>query len=217
MASDRKSYRRACEKWRTLSEAGDLSIPAELGKVGIVCSHWTSRIDRNQEDRDREEKALASEASAIADLAVSRGRQVELALAAETSDIKGILSNPEISHLFFVGHGNFSSFSTTSGGAYSWKNLSKDSEHLKTGTLVQRFCGQFINSPSVPFGTFGVRFPSRLYAPIGVNIDPDGLEHPDNQLIRRVYLSDHIPPYEVAKEYFRYAEGVRVVPIQSNQ
>ncbi len=216
MPGDRKEFDRANNRWQQLHEQQAYSMPAELGKVAIMCSY---NYDASASEYDDIEE-FASEAFEFEQHYRLRQRDVEIIEDANSDDMRSILRDPSFSSVITIGHGALpyiymhngkrrlfspdGDFETVN-NRVDWRDVSRMADHLKTGAFVQRHCGNYARRLSVPLGTFAVVSPSNVWAPVGSYFSPRNLQDPENKRMRRVAELPSLT-YEYVKHMFDYNE-----------
>lgn len=169
MASDRQQFQRAQARWEALHEAGAYSVPDSLGATAILVSYLP-----NYSPGESEIRGFTQEAYALADSERNRGREVEVILDADGDDMTAVLREPSISRVVTIGHGALSYFNIANDPdpakresiRYSWRDVSKNADHLKTGLFVQRHCGHAAEQLSVPLGSFAMKMQCNVIASV---------------------------------------------------
>lgn len=180
------AFAASTEKWRELYSNGQFSVPTEMGKVAILCSHWSNLSGKQKR---KEVKQLAQEADDVAEQLRGADRYATVLQNTTCSDLVEAVQDPEVSDLILVGHGSFSSFSlpAASGiGRFGWKDAAEVTTHLKTGCVVQRTCGLYSQRPAVPLGLFVVNNPSNVWAAGGKFFEPKDIDDPINDLLQPI-------------------------------
>lgn len=151
MASDRAQYREARKKWDDLQKEGSFSVPANDGRVAIITPYDSSAVSKF-ESFERFQK----QANALAEFILNQsGVEPVMAPNAVKSDIQQIYQDPSIASVCFIGRGTLSSIGSQD-GPITWRDISEQSDHLKTGATYQLFCGWHPNTLNVPLGMFGM-------------------------------------------------------------
>lgn len=209
MASDRQQFERARLKWRELEKSGAFSMPERIGKTAIIVS--TSHV-RDISDESRQEiEIFKREARHLADTERARNRRVEVISTMSAMAITEVMQDPEFSTIVTIGHGSLSYLYIDNGkkddskrnNRYDWRDVARDSTHLKTGFFVQRHCGNPVRHLSVPLGTFGLAQPNNILAPVNEGFLPDSL--PDSIFDRtglRWLPTSNRPSYEEIKQAY---------------
>lgn len=208
MASDLQQFDRAAAHWQHLHNERAYSMPAGIGRTAIVCPYysagsWSLRSEKAPIPDHREIKELSKEALKIADLLVARQYEVEVILNAQAADITDTLQDPAISSIITVGHGTLSGLTIDENTEYDWLDVAQNSDHLKTGSFIQRHCGTFGRILSVPLGTFAVSDHRNVIAPLGVIFEPEGLLPEDNACLQPVSEMPQLS-YRYIKQAFSY-------------
>jgi hypothetical protein len=208
--SDRRQYERALGHWDALHEAKAYSLPPHLGILAIVCSYNTwqpSPEDPRAPYVSEDDPAtFKSEALTLADGFREEGKQVEVALDANATDMQDVLRDPSVSDIIIIAHGQLSSVMMNNDDPrklhqYDWKSVSADANHLKLGNFVHRSCARLKRRLSVPLGLFAVHEHRNVLAPVGHYFAPTDLNHPHNALIRPVTEARRLD-YEAAASHF---------------
>lgn len=202
MASDRQQYERALEKWHGFHEDGEYSAPSGEGKIAIVSSVTTytfrDRLSRVlfRECSKSDRTIFNTEAQGLGEVLAEHGHNPKVFLNATEIDMKTVLQDPSFSDIIVIGHGSFShlSMKKADGGIwYDWRDVSRDSTHLKLGQFVQRHCGHNTMHLPVPLGTFAVASLTQVIAPTGEPFSPDSLTDPINKLLQPVSSKPWLP------------------------
>lgn len=190
MATDSERFERALQKWDQLQEAGSYSAPSVIGKLAIMLPYDHKRESGFVVD---DFETFHSEALAIADHAKAAGKVAELAINAGKSDFRDVMRDPTISDVLIIGNGCLSSVALHGPDKrVDWLHLSRMSDHLKTGTFVQRFCGFTPRQLNAPLGMFAVNDHRSIMAPVNKFIRPRSLTHHHNKYIQQVFAQARI-------------------------
>jgi len=152
-----------------------------MGKMVIVVSNRADLL--SHVPAEDQIQAFHNEADALKDHYLSYYDTVEIRRKAVKNDISMDLSDKDTSGLTLIGHGNIGDFWLEGRDHLTWRDPSS-AKCLKMGEFIQRTCGNFTNSLTVPLGTFAVHEQSNYIAPVGVFIDDIS---PDEGLFRSVY------------------------------
>jgi len=185
MADDRAQFEKAMATWDRLHNAGSYSVPRDIGVTAIVCAYGTDVYAGNPEKvkkwvRD-DTRTFRNEALAITDRLNALGRETLTIFDADSGDMTSVLQDPHVSDIHIIGHGNLSSMYIAygdEGNTYDWQDAQLDADHLKTGLIIQRFCGLARRNLPVPFGSFIAADHRNVIAPVGKVFTPRGLQHP---------------------------------------
>lgn len=189
MSSDRKQFRRAVKKLETLRNERAFSLAPETGAVAILYSLCS--IEADGPAADRELAVFKKEAEEIDKNTRDLGRYTDVIEGINEDSLGYVVTNPDFSDIIMIGHGNFSNVFTDNDDRIDWLDISKMTTHLKLGTFVQRFCGNYMRDLSVPLGLFAVADPANILAPSGVSYDP--VAHPEHE--------DDLRPIDIDKIY----------------
>ncbi len=208
MADDRKKFSNAV-KWRSrLLQDRDVSVPAEEGKVAILCWHPVGEYacEKANKSERKEARIFRKEALALLEIYAEIGKEVEIVYRPSSNDMQTVIQDPKFSDIITIGHGCLSSFFLETGTAnslaeYDWYDAISDAEHLKTGMFMQRHCGHYARDLNVPIGTFITTSPEGVIAPAGYYFSPKGLYHAASQLLIQPII-DLPLEYAVFKQQF---------------
>ena len=153
MAGDRIQYRRALERWDSLHNAQQFSLAKDIGYSAILYSLYSFEKD---DEANEEIQIFHDEAHRIADETTLDGKRTAVIKGINEASLNEVLTEQEVSSITLIGHGDFSSVYMDSGEKYDWRDVSRNATHLKLGSIVQRFCGNYLREASVPFGTFAL-------------------------------------------------------------
>lgn len=226
--SDKKQYERTLLRWESLHEAEAYSLPADVGKIAILCSYSTNGEVNPDHPIARyvspdDPVTFRAEALALADGFQGEGRAVEVILEAEATDIRMVLQEPSFSDVVVIGHGNLSSVMVDNIEDpdrlfhYDWASVAKDADHLKLGKFVQRTCAKPKRRLSVPLGLFAVSEHRNVLAPVGHYFAPTDLNHPDNDLIRPVTTKRRLSYDDIKSQFVIDTADAVAVGILVNQ
>jgi hypothetical protein len=205
MASDRRLFNLALEKWEELKDDNYLSIPSEIGKLAIFCAlpEGSNKISEGKYSYSKEARIYRNEAMRIAEMTEQRGTSTTIIFKPTISDFAEVLTDPAYSDIVTVGDGSLSEFYLhDEPGKIAWNDIADLADHLKTGVFEQRQCGVFSRELNVPLGTFCVEDVDNVLAAAGSYIYPRGLDHPHTRLIYPA-LRDVELEYDAIKEAFR--------------
>lgn len=191
MASDRQLFRRAKIKWESLRDAGNFSLPAEVGKTAIISSFFTDEPP-DTETGITELEAFRSEAFELAKRIQANGGETELAIDATRNDITDLIQDPEIATMYMIGNGSLSNLIIAERDYYDWLNVSDATTHLKRGSFVQRQCGGLTRIFNAPLGLFVVSDPRNVHAAFDAEFYPLSLDDPVNEQIQPVFDTFHV-------------------------
>ena len=188
MAGNSDRYAAALQHWDEYSNAGNFSVPSDMGKVAILCP-YVDTYDSHREEVDKYPK-LEAEAFSIADDLQQRGKTPIVAQRAKPYDFAQVLKDPSISHVLLIGHGCLSSVEvenpTSDDARLDWENLAAMADHLKTGSFIQRMCGTTPRKLNVPLGLMVVSEHRNVLAPLGESFAPQDTADPQNELVKPV-------------------------------
>lgn len=205
---DRSKFTEALNKWDTLSGTGSLSVPAECGSLAVLLAYDHGR-DLLPETIDTFPVYLA-EANAIADKALAHGKKVELVINSRRADFRLIMRDPSISDVTVIGNGCLSAVTLGSPeGRIDWKNISRMTDHLKTGTFTQRFCGSTPRFLNVPLGLMAVSSHRHVHAPLWKYFRPKDIVSAENNHIKSLLDTDRAD-YETIMSRFPQRRHVAV-------
>lgn len=181
-----------------LLDNGQFSAPSSEGKVAVVISP----VMNNSRVSETQERALVREGLAISDTLKAAGRIVEQALNPTIGDMNSILTDPRISDICVIGEGAIgclyvaeSGSKLNSGAAYDWMDVSRESDHLKQGSVYQRMCSVVAYS-KVIWGTFAARHLENIWVSRDKYLNPKGLHTDPRQGLMTVYNSEDVITYE---------------------
>lgn len=171
MASDRKQFARAMDRWEGLWEKRRFSVSPKIGTTAVFHSYWP--IDSHTAASNKEREIFADEAMTIARLLELKGYDSEVIHGITAEGLDNVLTDPIVSDVVLIGHGNLSNVFLDNGEKYDWRRVSQTADHLKMGDFVQRFCGNNMRMMSVPLGTFAVSKHFNVYAAVGTSFEPE--------------------------------------------
>ena len=197
MASDRQQFRAAAQRRSDLRERGCLGAPDQDGSTVAILMPYASNggTEVPQDSYDN----FAAEAVELTAHVVNMGKIPDVRFPATIEDFRDVLSNPQVSDLIVSGLGNFSAVTVTqpndrtlaalpsgrTDGQVTWYDLVMMATYLPQGSFTARICGRLNRTMNVPLG-FVANDHRRIYAPVGEQIYPVGLDDPDNLLIRQI-------------------------------
>ena len=141
MAGDRIQYRRALERWDSLHNAQQFSLAKDIGYSAILYSLYSFEKD---DEANEEIQIFHDEAHRIADETTLDGKRTAVIKGINEASLNEVLTEQEVSSITLIGHGDFSSVYMDSGEKYDWRDVSRNATHLKLGSIVQRFCGNYL-------------------------------------------------------------------------
>ncbi len=156
---------RCSERWAELFNAGQLSVPDDIGEAYILYSV-----------HDGGDKALLRKhADALTAQWRSRrgGRAIiEVTCNPTVGDVEFVIQNHAVSTLAFIGHGSLGAWWRYDSKVHSpmtWYQLAALTTHLKRGIVEQRTCASApdLRSVRLPIGTFLVTDQRNAIAPVG--------------------------------------------------
>jgi len=209
MASDREKYNSSLRKWDQLRNQEFFSVPNDIGKTAIFCSYAIINPigERIYKKGYKDVTSFRKEAFSLADKISAQGNQAEVILNATDEDFGSVLRDESFSDIVTIGHGNLSMLIIGNDedidSPIDWHDLSSYTDHLKTGSFVQRQCGNFGRNLSIPLGMFCVSNHCDVIAPIGLAFEPRGLNHPANELLDNVTEQTRLD-YKSARNTFSY-------------
>jgi hypothetical protein len=191
MAKDRAQFNHALERWDDLKERGNLSLPADVGRMAIFCVYSYDYLPGIEDDNNKyiteETTGFINEAHELAAMYKQQGKDVKIFGDANTEDFVSVLRNSRFSDIITIGHGNLDSFflpdEEGNDASINWTNVSRVATHLKTGKFIQRHCGGFGTRLSVPLGTFAMSRHCDVIAPVGQGFTPESLDDPVNDYL----------------------------------
>jgi hypothetical protein len=205
MASDKRKFERALRKWNQLHEDKAYSAPKEIGKTAIFCS--TYELESNQLEHETA-AALKFEANQLFRIIVNNGQRVTLIDSGTGNDLDVILKDPSISSVITIGHGalpyiytSYGDRENTIGDRYTWNDVSKAADHLKTGYFEQRQCGNATYALSVPMGAFAMVSHSHVWAAANDYFVPLNLSDEENYNIIPVTSADCLTYEEIQRDF----------------
>jgi hypothetical protein len=208
MASDRKQFERAQERWQALHEAEAYSVPENLGKTAIIVSLFLGYSS----DIESDTKEFTKEADSLVDAERDIGYTAEVLMGATGSDITAILRDPNYANIVTIGHGALPYLYIENGlrngkpnNRYDWRDVSQNADHLKSGRFVQRHCGNAARNLSVPLGSFAMQQQDSVMAALNSYYQPSQLPeslYEDNSI--QLVPSGSPMDYGVVKALFSY-------------
>ena len=172
MPSDAIQFRGAMEKWERMRESSRLSVPRDIGKTAIIFSRFSLFTDSDA--NRREVAAFANEAERFQHNLSTLGRQTKVIEGITYDSLtEEVLTDKSVSDTIVIANGSLSYVYGDDAKTIDWQTVAVQSDHLKQGYFVQRFCGHYIRRLSVPFGTFAVTDHRNVYAPLGKYFAPE--------------------------------------------
>ena len=202
MPSDRKQFRRAYEKRQRLLDEERFSAARHVGVLAVGFSLYS--IGETSAERLNEFQVFSNEADLICRKATKQGRPIDLYRGLDRRVMNQIFTDPSISDIVLIGHGNLSKLYLDDGDEYDWRDAHRVSTHLKQGVFIQRFCGNTLRNLSVPLATFAMRDHRNIIAAPRQSFQPE-IDPSDEALLRPV--SDI--------ETLQYDDIKRLFPIQN--
>ena len=216
MASDKRQYETAVEKWTEFQIDGVFSAPVEEGLVAVIASDYPYNTIRTKDDGDFDlEEAMEDDEIDIegfseeANLIVERlgliGVTAELLVEADIDDVTNAIQDKSITDLIFIGHGALAGIflKGAKNGFFDWKQVSELSTHLKTGSVSQRQCGIQPREFNPALGMFLTSDLTKVRAARGRVFDPKGIGCVENQFIVPVFDTNVPPDYKWLKAHFQ--------------
>ncbi|MEK7599882.1 MAG: hypothetical protein AAB462_02515 [Patescibacteria group bacterium] len=191
MASEHQMFNRAQAKWSGLIEAGNLSVPVEIGRTAVISSYFTDE-EPDTVTGMSELAMFRGEALDLADRIQQSGGDPELAIDATRHDINRLIQDPEIANIYVIGNGSLSSLLLDVKDYYDWKSVSEATTHIKQGIFVQRQCGNLSRVRNVPMGLFAITDPRNVHAALGDDFYPLNLDDVENEKIKPVFGTDQV-------------------------
>jgi hypothetical protein len=186
MASDRKQFRDAADKWEELYNERRFSLAPDIGITAIMYAVATA--GDTDDARENERINFEDEAHDIADVLMSQKRRTEVMRGiTQSAFYNEVLARHEVASVILIGHGNFSNVISDHSSVIDWRDVSYISTHLKRGIFEQRFCGHYMRDLSVPLGLFAVSDPRRIYAAKGTQFAPE--RNPNDEKLMRPITS----------------------------
>jgi hypothetical protein len=182
MAGEVYQFEKAIQKWDALQDRRQFSVESVDGYAAVI--HSLHRHHKRHAKHKKEMEVFETEAIQIASGIAMMGGNALVLAGINHPNLYALLSDPECSDIILIGHGNFSDVTGDNGESFGWNYISGNADHLKRGSIVQRFCGHFNEDLSVPFGMFGVSDHRNVIAPVGRifapenNIDDESLLRP---------------------------------------
>jgi hypothetical protein len=215
MASDRKQYEKAVEKWTNFQNEGVFSAPQEEGIVAVITSDYQYNFIRTQDCDDfNPYKAMTEdeidienfnrEAKIIVEKLGLLGVVTELLTNCDIDHVTDAVRDINISDIVFIGHGALAGIfiKGANDDFFDWKQASDISTHLKTGSITQRQCGIQPRKFNPTLGMFLTSDLTLVRAAKGIVFDPKGNGDVENQLIEPVFNMKMPPNYRWIKENF---------------
>lgn len=198
MVADRKKFTRALNHWDELHANEEYSYPPEYGTAAVMYSRYT--LGTTRRERRQELEMFCSEAEHIANALYQREHDVQVIRNISAQSLESVFKDREISDVVLIGHGALSHIWLDSGEDYDWADVSAATDHLKTGVIVQRFCGHIVRQTSVPFATFAASDHSRVIAPVGSYFAPED-DPEDDDLLKPITQRSRLT-YDTIKRLF---------------
>ena len=175
--------RRAISDHQKKLDEGSFSLSPEEGKLAVLASWGTTT---NSEYSAKEQiRIFRTEAERVAASPLAAAyAAAEVVQVAGKMDVDFVLADPEVAGMVLVGHGNIAELRLHHDKHMIWWETARATRQLKLGHFVQRMCGHFETSDSLPMGTFAVADQRNIVAALGVPIDD---KYPDESLFRTVY------------------------------
>ena len=172
---------------------GMFSAPVEQGKLAVV--HSLGVTQDSDYAADQQKAIFKAEAEAVAEqqFAAQYGSR-EVYPVATPYDMNLILEDSEVAGVILIGHGTIAALRLADDKYYNWRNAERATRELKLGHFIQRTCGQFAVSQSVPLGTYVAADRRKLIAPVGLKIDD---KHPDEDAFTQVYDTEQVTAQDV--------------------
>ncbi len=183
--TDSERYEHALAKWDNLQEAGNFSVPKEIGTCAVLLAYNYMR-DTDPGVRDPF-PLFVKDALWVCDRISQRGKNVELAIDASHEDFRAVMQDEKISDVVVIGNGVLSRvFLPSPQKRVGWGHISRMTDHLKTGDFVQRFCGGTPDALNVPMGIMAVDNHANVHAPLWKYFTPKSHDSAHNQRIQPV-------------------------------
>lgn len=197
------TFRDALAHWDILHAQEAYSLPSHLGRVAIFAANYA--LDEGDEIGIEDRETFEAEALSYVERfeAVQPDRSLYVpAITAES--VSEVLKDESVNSMVFIGHGNFSAIKADDGTYIDWEFIARNTTHLKTGFLLQRFCGHYVGRDAVPFGLFAMAFPPRVLAPVGELFGPEFYgEHERDKIIEE---ENKIRPIVTGKGRLEYGD-----------
>lgn len=183
-----KEVETAHRKRERLLERSKFSVEKAMGVLAI---HVSTSIDLESPlSPAAQVRAFREEGEHVQDAYIRSGEygDVELHETTDSLDLKMSFRDKDTAGIITIGHGSIGCFHLPQSDFHTWRNVSFDADHLKTGEIVQRTCGHVPRGlRTVPWGSFALRDQRNLVAPLGrVIADKD----PDEAAFRQVFEHD---------------------------
>lgn len=227
MASDRRQFEMARDRWNILHDDMAYSVPVHLGKTAIVVSN-----DQTVATDDRELRSFLSEALFLEKTEREHGRKAEVIEDAKGVDFVAVLQDPSFANIVTIGHGALSYLYIDNGlrvrkngmlpneipnNRFDWRDVSRYADHLKTGYFIQRHCGNASRRLSVPLGSFAMTSHGNVLAAANKYFSP-------RQMPSSIFDPDHLifPPTGCRLEYrevlsaYSYTDFIEQAIIQAD-
>lgn len=200
MAGDKEQFKRAVRKWEELKRDENFSAPSDTGRVAILWSD-ASFYDEAANQRAESEE-FEREADRIRANLLKRCVAATILPRVKFDDVCDVLRDKTVSDVVMIGNGGLDAFLLDQHRKawMTWRDVSNEADHLKTGVFMQRFCGNLYNGLNVPFGTFAVSDHRSVLAAVGVGL-PMQMRPQDEALIRPVHDEPQLS-YQKTRELF---------------
>lgn len=174
--SNDKLLKKAYDKYRRLFDEGRFSLSRPMGALAI---HVATATDRSKTPPELQKQYFREEGEKIKAYYDGLGRddedsyaEVRLYLETDKWLLDHSLQDPDVASIITVGHGNIGNFHLPMSRNYDWSNVSRATNHLKQGEIVQRTCGHIRQGiKTVPWGVFALADQRNLRATIGQSIE----------------------------------------------
>lgn len=164
-------------------DQGIFSLPPDEGKLAIIASRGTTT--NSMYSPDEQVKIFHDEAERVQYSEIAEQYdETEVYSAVNNLDIEFALGDREIAGMILIGHGTIAALRLHQDKFINWLEVSRSAKELKLGHFVQRMCGNYRISTSVPLGTFAVADQRNVIASLGAPIDD---KYPDETLFQPVY------------------------------
>ena len=205
MAGDVYRFNQAMRKWDSLRAMGEFSVAPEEGYIAVLASQHSTKVKPYH--RDVERHGFRTEAELVARDIEALGGSALLGVGINRDKLTNVLGDRECTGLVLIGHGNFSSITADDHEALDWHFVSGHANHLKLGTVKQRFCGHFSRQLSAPFGLFAVSDHRNVVAPVGEYFAPE-VEADHEELMRAVSDKPRLDFEDMRTRFMRKAEEI---------